>query len=70
MLRCTVHAFDDIFAVDDRLNVLSNRSVGACRIANNGIGADDDNMCGDTPMPFLSIRVTKSASVSSDGEEV
>lgn len=69
MFCCTIHAFNDIFPVDNRLNVLSNRSISACGIIDDQIGANIV-LCGNPPMPFLSMRVTKSASVRRDGEEV
>lgn len=30
ILRCSLHALHDVLAVDDRLNMLRNRRVGAC----------------------------------------
>lgn len=69
MFCCTIHALDDIFPVDNCLDVLGNRSISACRITDDQIGANNV-VCRNTPMPFLSMRVTKSASVRRDGEEV
>jgi hypothetical protein len=69
MLCCTIQPFDNIFSVDNCLDVLGNCSISACRMTDDQIGANNV-VYGNPPMPFLSMRVTKSASVRRDGEEV
>lgn len=64
MFDRTIHTFVDIPAVYNCLDVLGNSRIGT--FMENGKKLESETL-GDIPIPFLSISVTRSASVSSAG---